>query len=287
MVVVVGVVAEEVVGGAEGGDADAPGRAVADVLDLSSGDDERVRTAPPHEASSTASAAQATMATDMRARRVARRAGCTGRGYAGDVTVCSRPRAARRAAGPLAGGMAAGRSLPAPPFQRLPSSAAGDPGWTRSRPPPRLRRCADLASPPAAERPLAAYLQLNSIPDAQGDCQPRLVAELSLDLAAAHALIGSGTATAQLIQVIVPTQYAHWVIPGVCDNSIGYYEVPNARVVYRVGAAERSFGIASMISWRGQWYVVHLGAVVRTTPPQGMVDAPATGPGTSAYSSTC
>ncbi|MDA8315842.1 MAG: hypothetical protein M0010_11825 [Actinomycetota bacterium] len=178
--------------------------------------------------------------------------------------------------------------LRAVPFQRLPSSAAGDPGWTRTRPLPRLRRCADLASPPAAERPLAAYLQLNSIPDAQGDCQPRLVAELSLDLAAAHALIGSGTATAQLIQVIVPTQYAHWVIPGVCDNSIGYYEVPNARVVYRTKGVVRSFGIASMISWRGQWYVVHLGAVLRTTTSgHGEVDAPATGPGTSAYSSTC
>ena len=311
--------------------------------------------------------------------------------------------------------------LRAVPFQRLPSSAAGDPGWTRSRPPPRLRRCADLASPPAAERrwvphpgdlagavgraltasglaavvalvvvvvvvvvvaygvggptaprpaaghthgrgsparsrtsttatpqsttmttttipattttttgpgslpqtttlpsattpqfhaemadlwqgvvtgstrtampaffPLAAYLQLKSIPDAQGDWQSRLVGELSLDLGAAHALIGSGTATAQLIQVIVPTQYAHWVTPGVCDNSIGYYEVPNARVVYRTKGVVRSSGIASMISWRGQWYVVHLGAVLRTTTSgHGEVDAPATGPGTSAYSSTC
>ena len=78
MVVVVDVVVAEVVGGAEGGDADAPEREGADVLDLPSGDDERVCTVPPHEASSTASAAHATMAADVRARRVARRAGCTG-----------------------------------------------------------------------------------------------------------------------------------------------------------------------------------------------------------------
>jgi hypothetical protein len=40
----------------------------------------------------------------------------------------------------------------------------------------------------------------------------------------------------------------------------------------------RSFGIASLISWRGYWYVVHLGAV---EPPagQGVVDAPAVGNG--------
>ncbi len=136
--------------------------------------------------------------------------------------------------------------------------------------------------------PLGAYLQLKSIPDAQGDWQSRLVGEFSLDLAAAHALIGSGAARAQLLQVIVPTQYAHWVTPGVCYNSVGYYEVPNARLVYQINGVVRSFGIASMISWRGQWYVVHLGAVLRTTTTgQGEVDAPATGPGTPAYSSTC
>ncbi len=136
--------------------------------------------------------------------------------------------------------------------------------------------------------PLAAYLQLKSIPDAPADWQSRLVGELSLDIAAAHALIGSGATTAQLVHVIVPTQYAHWVTPGVCYNSIGYYEVPNARVVYRTKGVVRSFGIASMISWRGQWYVVHLGAVLRTTTAgHGEVDAPATGPGTPAYSSTC
>ena len=74
--------------------------------------------------------------------------------------------------------------------------------------------------------------------------------------------------------------------PGVCDNSIGYYEMPNARVVYREDGQERSFGIASMISWRGAWYVVHLGAILRATDT-GQVDAPAAGPGSSAYSGTC
>jgi hypothetical protein len=86
--------------------------------------------------------------------------------------------------------------------------------------------------------------------------------------------------------VQVPVPYAHWVPPGVCANRVGYYEVPNARLVYRQGGEERSFGIASMISWRGAWYVVHLGAVVRSGSG-GMVDAPATGPGTPAPSSTC
>lgn len=135
--------------------------------------------------------------------------------------------------------------------------------------------------------PLGAYLQLKSIPDPAQDWNARLVGDFGLDIAAAHALLGSGASSAQLVGVDVPTQYAHWVTPGVCYNSVGYYEVPNARVVYRIGGVVRSFGIASMISWRGGWYLVHLGAVLRTTPPQGIVDTPATGPGISAYSSTC
>ncbi len=135
--------------------------------------------------------------------------------------------------------------------------------------------------------PVGAYVQLKSIPNPQTDWRQRLFGVFALDVGAAHTLLGPAAATAQLVSVSVPTQYAHWVTPGVCYNSIGYYEVPNARVVYREGGAVKSFGIASMISWRGQWYVVHFGAVLRTTTGQGLVDTPATGPGTSAYSSTC
>ena len=137
--------------------------------------------------------------------------------------------------------------------------------------------------------PKGAYVQLKSIADAAVDWQDRLVGDLRADVGAAHALLGAGAPGAQLVGVNVPEPYAHWIQPGVCDNSIGYWEVPNARVVYRAtGAAVRSFGIASMISWRGVWYVVHLGAVLRpTTTTHGVVDDPATGPGVSAYSSTC
>jgi hypothetical protein len=48
----------------------------------------------------------------------------------------------------------------------------------------------------------------------------------------------------------------------------------------------RSFGIASLISWRGEWYVVHLGGIVRSSPG-GEVDDPEAGPGSSAPSRSC
>ena len=74
--------------------------------------------------------------------------------------------------------------------------------------------------------------------------------------------------------------YAHWVPPAVCDNRLGYWELPNARLVYASGGQVRSIGIASLISWRGVWYVVHLGAVTRTGAG-GVVASPSAGPGTS------
>ena len=134
--------------------------------------------------------------------------------------------------------------------------------------------------------PERAYAQLKQIADPQGDWTGRLMGNYALDIGAAHALLGPDPAGARLLDVQVPQSYAHWVSSGACYNGVGYYEVPNARVVYRQDGEMRSFGIASMISWRGVWYVVHLGAILRSTAA-GVVDDPSTGTGESAPSSTC
>lgn len=65
---------------------------------------------------------------------------------------------------------------------------------------------------------------------------------------------------------------------GACYNKVGYWHLPGLRLVYRINGELRSFGIASLISWRGQWYVVHLGGVTRTTTG-GLVDEPSPGAG--------
>ncbi len=134
--------------------------------------------------------------------------------------------------------------------------------------------------------PGAAYLQLKTIADASGDFENRLVYDFALDIAAANSVLGPGAAGATLVDVEVPSEYAHWITPGVCDNDVGYFEVANSRIVYQEGGQTRSFGIASLISWRGTWYVVHLGAILRTSD-SGVVLDPETGPGSSPPSSTC
>ena len=123
--------------------------------------------------------------------------------------------------------------------------------------------------------PVAAYEQVKAEPYPVPDWQDRLWYDFVLDVRAAHRLLGSD---ARLDRIIVPKAYAAWVYPGACHNKIGYWHVPGARVVYREHGKERSFGIASLISWRGVWYVVHLGAVDRTVVT-GVVYQPAAGPG--------
>jgi hypothetical protein len=134
--------------------------------------------------------------------------------------------------------------------------------------------------------PERAYEQLKTLGDPKGDYVIRLLLDYRLDIGAVHTLLGPNASSAQLVAVNVPESYVHWVDPGACYNQVGYYEVPNARVVYRIGGETRSFGIASMISWRGAWYIIHLGATFRVGNIP-VLDNPSSGPGTSAPSSTC
>ena len=123
--------------------------------------------------------------------------------------------------------------------------------------------------------PEAAYQRLKAIPYPAADWQDRLWYDFALDVGAAHGLVARG---ARLVRVIVPESEAAWVYPGGCYNAIGYWHVSGARVVYTEHGQERSFGIASLISWRGVWYVVHFGEVLRPVVT-GVVDQPAVGPG--------
>jgi hypothetical protein len=123
--------------------------------------------------------------------------------------------------------------------------------------------------------PEKAYEQVKAIADPESDWQGRLWLDFTLDLAAVHKLVKPG---ATLVKVTAPTQYEQWIPPGACYNSTGYWHLPGSRLVYREGGVTHSFGIASFISWRGDWYLIHLGALVRGGA-YGIVDDPETGEG--------
>ncbi len=130
--------------------------------------------------------------------------------------------------------------------------------------------------------PLAAYLQLKAIPGADADYRYRLVYDFGLDVRAAHDLLGAGAAHARLLFVSVPHQGA-WIPPGYCENRIGYWHAPGSRLVYEEGGRVRSFGVSSFISWRGEWYVIHLAV----NGDAGTVEDPSLGRGVYGPPGSC
>lgn len=106
--------------------------------------------------------------------------------------------------------------------------------------------------------PLAAYEQTKAIAHPSADWRYRLVAAYTRDVHALHTRLGGGAAGAKLVGLEVPTERARWIEPGAEGNKTGYYRVYGARLRYESGGRAGSIDIASMISWRGEWYVVHL-----------------------------
>ncbi len=102
---------------------------------------------------------------------------------------------------------------------------------------------------------------MKDIPDPASDWKHRLVAAYSRDIHALHARLGSDARRATLSGLEVPEARARWVDPGEEYNKIGYYRVFGSRLRYVVDGDARSFDVKSLISWRGEWYVVHLSAI--------------------------
>jgi hypothetical protein len=146
----------------------------------------------------------------------------------------------------------------------------------------------DLAQAQTVFFPETAYISMKTgeIPDPSSDYQERLVAFLDLDLSAYNKALGSRPASAAYLGVLGDPSLATWIPPGTCENAIGYWHLPNVRLVYRTDGETDSFAVASLISWRGVWYVVHLGPNPRPVNV-GTVALPATGPGTPGPGGGC
>lgn len=108
--------------------------------------------------------------------------------------------------------------------------------------------------------PLGAYLQVKAISNPDADWRNRLVAQFEADVRDYHARLGADAAVAQFVGIDVPDT-AGWIPPGAEYNKGSYWRVLDAQLRYTVDGQARSFPVKSMISWRGEWYVVHLIAI--------------------------
>jgi len=109
--------------------------------------------------------------------------------------------------------------------------------------------------------PLGAYQQVKDVSDPASDWKHRLVAAYGRDVHALHTRLGADVARATFVGLEVPDAHARWVDPGEEYNKLGYFRVFGSKLRYTVDGEPRSFEVKSLISWRGEWYVVHLGAI--------------------------
>ena len=109
--------------------------------------------------------------------------------------------------------------------------------------------------------PKSAYLQVKAISDPAGDYQSRLIANFYDDVHTLHEQLGANASDAQFVGINVPDGQAVVVQPGEEYNRLSYWRVYGTTMQYTVDGRSGSFPVTSLISWRGQWYVVHLGAI--------------------------
>lgn len=106
--------------------------------------------------------------------------------------------------------------------------------------------------------PVTAYEQVKGIPNPASDWRRRLVAAYKRDIHALHKRLGDHATDAKFVRADVPQDRARWVEPNEESNTLGYYRVYGTRLAYEVEGKERTLEVTSLISWRGEWYVVHL-----------------------------
>jgi hypothetical protein len=131
--------------------------------------------------------------------------------------------------------------------------------------------------------PLGAYIQVKGISDPEHDWRTRLVVNFDQDVHTWHAQLGPAAESAQFAGITIPSDQARWILPGVEYNKGSYWRVYGSTLHYQLDGGVSSFTIASLISWRGEWYVIHLGIWDRP----GTLVTPSAGVGTFGPAGGC
>jgi hypothetical protein len=109
--------------------------------------------------------------------------------------------------------------------------------------------------------PKSAYLQVKAISDPASDYDHRLIANYEQDIHSLHAQLGTNAGGAHLDGIDVPAAQAVLVQPGEESNKLQYWRVYGTTLRYTLDGTSGTMPVTSLISWRGEWYVVHLGAI--------------------------
>jgi hypothetical protein len=107
--------------------------------------------------------------------------------------------------------------------------------------------------------PRVAYKQVKAVAHPERDWEQRLVRAFRRDIHDYHRLLGREASGARLAELVVDEPRVRWMDPGTEGNRLGYHRVTRSRLRLRLSSGkERELELTSLISWRGEWYVVHL-----------------------------
>lgn len=117
----------------------------------------------------------------------------------------------------------------------------------------------DAESASAAFFPLVAYQQVKDVAKPERDYRFRLLANFKRDVLEYHHALGAAVADAKFSGVTVSERDVKWMAPGSEGNKLGYFRVLRSHLHFTLPTGRsRDFELTSLISWRGEWYVVHL-----------------------------
>jgi hypothetical protein len=110
--------------------------------------------------------------------------------------------------------------------------------------------------------PKVAYAQVKAIADPDRDWENRLQRAFAREVHEYHLALGSDRAEATFVELRADPKRVRWVKPGEEGNRVGYFRILRSVLVYKDKQGRtRELGLRSMISWRGEWYLVHLARI--------------------------
>lgn len=107
--------------------------------------------------------------------------------------------------------------------------------------------------------PVEAYKQVKAIERPERDWQRRLLAAFDRNIHEYHKQLGADAPNIRWVRLEVPEAKVKWMKPGSEGNRVGYFRVLRSKLVVATASGrERPLEVTSLISWRGEWYIVHL-----------------------------
>jgi hypothetical protein len=107
--------------------------------------------------------------------------------------------------------------------------------------------------------PVVAYAQVKDIRDPAADWRSRLMRHFARDVLDYHRKLGDDPKACRFDGVEIDEGRVQWMKPGREGNRLGYYRITRGRIRYLDPKGKpRRLELTSLISWRGEWFVVHL-----------------------------